>query len=293
MTVVEFLRDIGKHFSMTPLVQRDYIAKRIGEGGAGITYTEFSYTLLQGYDFLKLHEDYGVTLQLSGSDQWGNCLSGVDLVRRVKGVEAHAYTCPLIINKATGKKFGKSEDGAVWLDAEKTSPTQMYQFWINVDDEGVEDYLKVYTELDKEEVDKVMHHHKEAPQMRTAQTRLAQEVTALVHGQEEMKRAEKVTELLVGKAHISDAGAAALAIMRQEQPNAQTTTTGSIIDALVGSGLAASNTEARRLLAGNAVSVNNQKVTRETFVAEDFVNGHLLLRKGKKFKDTALIELQN
>jgi tyrosyl-tRNA synthetase len=179
------------------------------------------------------------------------------------------------------------------LDAEKTSPTQRYQFWINVDDEGVEDYLKVYTELDKEEVDKVMHHHKEAPQMRTAQTRLAQEVTALVHGQEEMKRAEKVTELLVGKAHISDAGAAALAIMRQEQPNAQTTTTGSIIDALVGSGLAASNTEARRLLAGNAVSVNNQKVTRETFVAEDFVNGHLLLRKGKKFKDTALIELQN
>jgi tyrosyl-tRNA synthetase len=293
MTVVEYLRDIGKNFSMTPLVQRDYIAKRIGEGGAGITYTELSYTLLQGYDFLKLYEDYGVTLQVSGSDQWGNMISGVDLIRRVKGAEVHAFSCPLVINKATGKKFGKSEDGAVWLNAKKTSPTQMYQFWINVDDEGVEDYLKIYTELDKEEVDKVMHHHKEAPQIRTAQTRLAQEVTALVHGQEEMKRAEKVTELLVGKAHISDAGAAALAVMRSEQPNAVTTATGSIISALVDSGLVTSNTEARRLLTANAISVNNQKISRESFVAEDFVNGHLLLRKGKKFKDTALVELNS
>ncbi len=291
MTVVEYLRDVGKHFSMTPLVQRDYIAKRIGEDGAGITYTEFSYTLLQGYDFLKLYDDHGVALQLSGADQWGNCLSGIDLVRRVRGVEVNAYTCPLIINKATGKKFGKSEEGAVWLNAEKTSPTQMYQFWINVDDEGVEEYLKIYTELDKEEIDKVMHHHKEAPQMRTAQTRLAQEVTALVHGHEEMKRAEKVTELLVGKATLSDAGAAALAVMRHEQPNALTTVNGSVVEVLVSSGLAGSNTEARRLLAGNAISLNNQKITRENFEAADFVNGHLLLRKGKKFKDTALVEL--
>lgn len=291
MSVVEYLRDVGKHFSMTPLVQRDYIAKRIGEDGVGITYTEFSYTLLQGYDFLKLYDDHGVTLQLSGADQWGNCLSGVDLVRRVRSTEVNAYTCPLIINKATGKKFGKSEEGAVWLDATKTSPTQMYQFWINCDDEGVEDYLKIFTELDKEEVDKVMHHHKEAPQVRTAQTRLAQEVTALVHGQEEMKRAEKVTELLTGKAPLSDAGAAALAVMRQEQPSVTTTETGSIAEALVGSGLAASNSEARRLLAGNAISVNNQKVSRENFEADDFVNGHLLLRKGKRFKDSALVEL--
>lgn len=291
MTVVEYLRDVGKHFSMTPLVQRDYIAKRIGEDGAGITYTEFSYTLLQGYDFLKLYDDHGVTLQLSGADQWGNCLSGVDLVRRVRSTEVNAYTCPLIINKATGKKFGKSEEGAVWLDATKTSPTQMYQFWINCDDEGVEDYLKIFTELDKDEIDKVMHHHKEAPQIRTAQTRLAQEVTGLVHGHEEMKRAEKVTELLTGKAPLSDAGAAALAVMRQEQPSVTTTETGSIAEALVGSGLASSNTEARRLLAGNAISINNQKVSRDNFEAEDFINGHILLRKGKRFKDSALVEL--
>jgi tyrosyl-tRNA synthetase len=291
MNVVEFLRDVGKYFSMTPLVQRDYIAKRIGEGGAGITYTEFSYTLLQGYDFLRLFEDQQVTMQLSGADQWGNILSGVDLIRRVKSFEVHGYTCPLIINKATGKKFGKSEEGAVWLDPTKTSPTQFYQFWINVDDGGVEDYLKIFTELDKTEIDKVMHHHKEAPQVRTAQTRLAQEVTALVHGREEMKRAEKVTEVLVGKATLEDVGAATLAVMRKEQPSVISTASGSIVEALVNSGLATSNTDARRQLSSNAVSVNNQKVSRENFEATDFINGHLLLRKGKKFKDTALVEL--
>lgn len=291
MNVIEFMRDVGKHFSMTPLVQRDYIAKRLGDGGAGITYTEFSYTLLQGYDFLRLYEDHQVTLQLAGSDQWGNALSGVDLVRRVKGAEVHAYTCPLIINKATGKKFGKSEEGAVWLDPDKTSPTQFYQFWINVDDEGAEDYLKVFTELSKEDVDKIMHHHKEAPQIRTAQTRLAQEITQLVHGEAEMKQAEKVTELLVGKVPLSEAGAATLGVMRKEQPSSLTTATGSIIDTLVATGLASSNTEARRLLTGNGVAINSQKVTRQNFEAGDFINGHLLLRKGKKFKDTALVEL--
>lgn len=291
MNVIEFMRDVGKHFSMTPLVQRDYIAKRLGADGAGITYTEFSYTLLQGYDFLRLYEDHQVTLQLAGSDQWGNALSGVDLVRRVKGVETHAYTCPLIINKATGKKFGKSEEGAVWLDPTKTSPTQFYQFWMNTDDEGAEGYLKVFTELSKEEIDKIMHHHKEAPQIRTAQTRLAQEVTQLVHGEAEMKQAEKVTELLVGKVPLTEAGAATLAVMRKEQPSSLTTATASIIDTLVATGLATSNTEARRLLTGNAVTINNQKVSRENFEATDFVNGHLLLRKGKKFKDTALVEL--
>jgi len=291
MNVIEFMRDVGKHFSMTPLVQRDYIAKRLGAGGAGITYTEFSYTLLQGYDFLRLYEDHQVTLQLAGSDQWGNALSGVDLVRRVKGVETHAYTCPLIINKATGKKFGKSEEGAVWLDPAKTSPTQFYQFWMNTDDEGAEGYLKVFTELTKEDVDKIMHHHKEAPQIRTAQTRLAQEVTQLVHGEAEMKQAEKVTELLVGKVPLTEAGAATLAVMRKEQPSCLTTATASIVDTLVETGLASSNTEARRLLSGNAVTINNQKVSRENFEAADFVNGHLLLRKGKKFKDTALVEL--
>src|SRR5256885_1019829 len=156
LTVIDFLRDIGKHFSMTPLVQRDYIAKRLGEGGSGISYTEFSYTLLQGMDYLHLFDKYGVTLQLGGSDQWGNCLSGVELVRKVRGAEAHVITLPLIINKSTGKKFGKSEAGAIWLDAEKTAPYQFYQFWLNADDESAERYLKIFTELDKPKIEQVM-----------------------------------------------------------------------------------------------------------------------------------------
>jgi len=293
MGYLEFLRNVGKQYSMTELLQRDFIASRIGDGGSGISYAEFSYSLIQGYDYWHLYKKHDVCLQLGGSDQWGNMLSGVPLIRKKENVEVHALSMPLVINKATGKKFGKSEDGAIWLDPTKTSPTQFYQFWINAEDDSVEDYLKVYTELDKEDIDKLMHHHKEAPQMRTAQTRLAQEVTKLVHGQEDMKRAEKVTELLTGKAHLSDAGAATLAIMRQEQPSLVTTTTGSVVEALVSSGLASSNTEARRLLAGNAVTINSVKVTREAFEAADFVNGHLLLRKGKKFKDSALVELKS
>ena len=171
MNVIEFLRDIGKYFSMTPLVQRDYIAKRIGDGGAGISYAEFSYTILQGMDFLHLFDKYGCTLQLGGSDQWGNCLSGVELIRRARGQEAHVITLPLVINKATGKKFGKSEAGAVWLDPERTTPTQFYQFWINSDDEGVEGYLKIFTELDKQTVEDVMNRHKADPKERIAQIR--------------------------------------------------------------------------------------------------------------------------
>lgn len=291
LTVLDFLRDVGKHFSMTPLVQRDYIAKRIGEGGSGITYTEFSYTLLQGYDYLCLNRDHGVTLQLAGSDQWGNALSGVELVRLVTGKEVHVLTCPLIINQATGKKFGKSEDGAIWLDPAKTSPTQFYQFWVNADDAGVESYLKIFTELDKEQITKLLHHHKQAPQQRTAQIALAREVTVLVHGYDEAKRAEDVTQYLIGKADIAEASASELAVMRKEQPSGHSTHTGSIIGALVGTGLASSNTEARRLLKENAVAINGQKVSRENFVTDDWQRGRLLLRKGKKFKDTALIEV--
>lgn len=291
MTVLDFLRDTGKHFSMTPLVQRDYIAKRLGEGGSGITYTEFSYTLLQGYDFLRLFQDRGINLQLAGSDQWGNALSGVELVRRVAGKEVHALTCPLIINQATGKKFGKSEDGAIWLDAEKTSPTQFYQFWINADDAGVEGYLKIFTDLDKDEIERIMHHHKQGPQHRTAQTQLAQHVTKLVHGPTETKQAEAVTEYLVGKAEIGIASAGELSVMRKEQPSGHSSASGSVVEALVSSGLASSNTEARRLISGNAISVNNQKLSRDKFEPGDFQHGRLLLRKGKKFKDTALIEL--
>ena len=291
MTVIEFLRDIGKHFSMTPLVQRDYIATRMGEGGAGISYTEFSYTLLQGYDFLHLNKEHGVNLQLAGSDQWGNSISGVDLVRRVAGEEVHIMTLPLVINKATGKKFGKSEEGAVWLDPKKTSPTQFYQFWINADDEGAEGYLKIFTELQKDEVDAIMARHRENPRERHAQTRLAQEITKLVHGETELAIAESVTEVLTARKQPSDLNEQALEAMRQEIPNKKVRADAEIINILVESGLASSRTEARRLVQDNAISVNGQKTTKDRLEPDDFANGGVLIRKGKAFKDSAFVEL--
>lgn len=287
---LEFLRDAGKHFSMTELIQRDYIANRIGEGGGGISYAEFSYSLIQGYDYWYLFKNHDVELQIGGSDQWGNMLSGAPLIRKKEGKEVHAFSMPLVIDKTTGKKFGKSEAGAVWLDPARTSPTQMYQFWINSDDEAVEDYLKIYTMLVKDEIESVIEQHRLKPSERVAQSRLALEVTQLVHGAEAAENAQTATGLLTGIVAIDEADDASLAILRQEQPSLNLTEGSSVVDALVSSGLAVSNSEARRLLRANAVSVNGQKVSREVFEAGDFRNGRLLLRKGKKFKDTALVE---
>ncbi len=292
LTLISFLRDIGKHFSMTPLVQRDFIARRMGEEGSGISYTEFSYTLLQGMDFLHLFDNNGVTLQVGSSDQWGNCLSGVDLIRRARNADTHVFTHPLIINKATGKKFGKSEAGAVWLDPAKTSPTEFYQFWINADDEGVEAYLKVYTELDQPTVEEIMRKHRENPRQREAQKRLAREVTRLVHGETELKTAETVTEILTGNRPVSELDKASLESMRREVPSVEAAAGDDIVDVLAHSGLAASKSDARRLLQGNAIWVNGEKVRDEKLEASDFHNGRLIIRKGKAFKDSALVELK-
>ncbi len=290
MHYLDFLRDVGKHVPMRQMLAREFVQTRLGEDGSGISYAEFSYVLIQAYDFLRLHQDHGVTLQLSGSDQWGNCIAGVDLIRRKTGGEANVYAAPLVVNKTTGQKFGKTEDGAVWLDAAKTTPTQFYQFWINTDDEGVEDYLKIYTELPKEEIDKIMAAHREQPQERVAQVHLAHELTRLVHGQDAMDRSENVTFILNGK--INAGNATNLEDVRREIPNVHVSETGSIVDALVQSGLASSNTEARRFLSENAIAINGQKVNRENFEAGDFQNGRLLLRRGKAFKDSALVELK-
>ena len=183
--LLDFLRDVGKKFSMTPLIQRDYIASRLGE--AGISYAEFSYTLLQGYDYLRLYEDYGCNLQLGGSDQWGNCLSGIDLIRRQHGQNVDAMTIPLIINKATGKKFGKSEAQTIFLDAEMTHPSDFYQFWLNTADEDVIDYLKIFTTLSKAEIEKLEQKHLQAPPQRLAQRELAGASCHLVHGEDNLK----------------------------------------------------------------------------------------------------------
>lgn len=291
ISFLEFLRDAGKHYSMTELVQRDYIADRMGENGNGISYAEFSYTLIQGYDFWHLFKTHDVVLQIGGSDQWGNMLSGAPLIRKKEQKEAHAMSMPLVINKATGKKFGKSEDGAVWLDAARTTPTQFYQFWINTDDEGAEDYLKVYTDLTKSEVDELMTSHRANPRERLAQKRLAQEVTRLLHGEQSLAIAQEVTDYLTAKKSVGEASTDALEALAKEIPAAQAKVGDEVTELLVQTGLAASKSEARRLLAGNAIAINGVKVTKDEFTADNFDNGRLLLRKGKAFKDSALITL--
>ncbi len=278
MTVIEYLRDIGKHYSMTPLVQRDYIASRIGEDGGGISYAEFSYTILQGLDYLHLFDKYGVTLQLGGSDQWGNCLSGVDLIRRARGEEVHVMTLPLIINKATGKKFGKSEDGAIWLNPDKTSVFKFYQFWLNVDDEGVEGYLKVYTALSKEQIDYVMTEFGRDKQGRAAQKLLADEVTKIVHGEKAAQTAKKISEVLFGDKNFLDLSNDEKKDLSAELTNVKAKD--SLAHTIVSAGLASSNSEANRLIASGAISVNGKKC-HEGSKHSEFEKGLNLLRRGK------------
>jgi tyrosyl-tRNA synthetase len=292
LTVIDFLRDYGKHFSMTTLVQRDFVARRLGVNSAGISYAEFSYSILQGVDYLHLYKEKGATLQIGGSDQWGNILSGVDLVRKVHGKDVHALTLPLVINQATGKKFGKTEEGAVWLDPDKTSPFQFYQFWINVDDYGADDYLKIYTELSKDEIEAVMHQFKQNPAARVAQKKLAYEVTKIVHGKEAADRQQHITEVLFSGQGIEELDEAELATIRKEFPNLTVPPGMSIIEVLVSSGLAGSNSEARRLKESGAVYINNQKVDSDHLESAHFQSKRMLIRRGKAFKDSALIEME-
>lgn len=202
LNLMEFLRDVGKHFTVNEMIRRDSVRPRIESPEQSISYTEFSYMLLQAYDYQHLSETKGCTLQVGASDQWGNIVSGVDLIRRKSGNEAHAFCWPLLVNKSTGKKFGKSEGGAVWLDASKTSPFELYQFWFNMSDEDVEEYLLKMTLVSKEEINAVMIEQKGNPGARPAQKKLAYAVTALVHGEDEAKKAQKfenVPAILPGK----------------------------------------------------------------------------------------------
>lgn len=291
MSVLDFLRNIGKHFSMTPLVQRDYIAKRIGEDGSGISYTEFSYTLLQGMDYLHLYDTYGCTLQLGGSDQWGNCLSGVELIRKARGETVHVITLPLIINKTTGKKFGKSEEGAVWLDANKTSVYQFYQFWLNVDDEGVEDYLKIYTELSKDHVEKTMATFHQNPGERHAQKTLAFEVTKIVHGDENAHAAVAVTDMLFGNKNASELSPTEVTMLTHELTVIDGVPGTSLIECLVAAHLVESKSDARRLLDQGAIKLNGEKQSVDAVLTANHgvLHSHALLQRGKN--SFALIKL--
>ncbi|MGC1176447.1 MAG: tyrosine--tRNA ligase [Candidatus Saccharimonadales bacterium] len=287
---LDFLREVGKHVPMRQMLGRDFVQSRLGEGGSGISYAEFSYVLIQAYDFLRLYQEKSVRLQLCGSDQWGNSIAGVDLIRRAAGGEAHVFSTPLIVNKATGQKFGKSEAGAIWLGAHKTTPYQFYQFWLNVDDDGVESYLKVFTELDKPAIEEIMITFNEQRGNRHAQKTLAYEVTKLVHGQEQADKQVRIAEAIATQ-DLSSLSDTEIATLRQEITTLKVQKDASIVDVLVDTQLAASKTEAHRLLEGNAISINGQKITRAHFEADDFQAGRLLLRRGKAFKDSALIEL--
>jgi len=274
MGYLDFLRNVGKHLSMTQLLDRDFIKSRIGEGGRGISYAEFSYSLIQGYDFLHLFREKGATLQVSGADQWGNCISGVEIIRKLEGKPAHVWTAPLVMNTATGKKFGKTEDGAVWLDEDLTSVYKFYQFWLNVDDAGVGQYLKIYTLLSEEEIERLIAVTQENPSAREAQKVLAREITLLVHGETRLAAVQKVTRVLFGETQVAELTDDELVLLAAEIPTVAKNE--QLSAALVAAGLAASTGEARRLIASNGVSINGVKAT------EDVVLGKTsLIKKGK------------
>jgi len=293
LTYLDFLRDIGKQYAMSELMQRDFVTARMREDGPGISYAEFSYSLIQGYDFWHLYKTFGVEMQIGGSDQWGNMLSGVPLIRKKENVEVQAMSIPLVINRATGKKFGKSESGAVWLDPAKTSPLQFYQFWINTDDEGLETYLKVYTELDKSAIEQAVAEHLQDPSARKGQKLLAFEVTKLVHGEDKTKKAEQATEVITGSRSIADLEPSILDEVKNNLVSQKVKLPFKISDSLVSTGLTSSKSEAHRLIESKAIYINGQTIDRDEFSFEDFITGVLLLRRGKAYKDTALIELEN
>lgn len=281
--LVDFLRDIGKHFTVNELMKKDAIATRLSSE-VGLSYTEFAYPLLQAFDYLELHRRYGCNLQVGGSDQWGNIVAGVDLVRRVEGQKVYALTQALVIDKATGKKFGKSEGNAVWLDAEKTSPYQFYQFWLNVSDDSVVDFLKRFTFLSLEEIAGVEQDFMRNPGDRLAQKRLAYEVTAFVHGKEVVDNVVVVSEILFGDRSVDEITTEVKDLLLTNAPTTNIQSGTTVLDVLVESGLASSKREARMFIESGAVLVNDEKVTSTDMLLDDSlsVQGLVFLRRGKK-----------
>jgi tyrosyl-tRNA synthetase len=280
LKAVEFMRDVGKHFTVNYMLAKDSVQSRI-EGG--ISFTEFSYMLLQAYDFLELNRREGVTLQIGGSDQWGNITAGLELIRRVEGKTAHALTMPLVTT-ASGSKFGKTEAGAVWLDPARTSPYRFYQYWINVDDRDAGKYLRLFTLLSRQEIEELDKLTASAPEKREAQQALARDVTARVHGKEAARVAEEVSGVLFGKADPTSLTEPVLRAMSEEVPFAEAAETPGLLDALVTLKLAASKSAARRLVEQGGVTLNGQRVTADTDLTstKPLAGGYLLLRKGAR-----------
>lgn len=271
VTFLDFLRDIGKYINVNYMLNKDIISRRLD---TGITYAEFSYTLLQGFDFLHLFRNNNCVLQAAGSDQWGNITTGIELIRKIENKTAYGFTMPLILD-STGKKFGKSEGNALWLDKEKTSPYQIYQYLINSDDSKVVEYLKVFTFLSIEEIENLAKSVKEEPEKRLAQKALAFEVVKDLHGEEEAIKARKISEEVFSKGYSSE-GMPSMDVVLSENMN--------ILDLLVSANIAPSKSEARRLVIGKGISINSEKQTNpDLLITEDLFNDNsLVISKGKK-----------
>lgn len=292
---IDFARDVGKRITVNYMMAKDSVKKRLSaDSGAGMSFTEFTYQLIQGYDFYYLYKTYNCLLQMGGSDQWGNITTGTELIRRMSDDSAKAYalTCPLI-TKADGSKFGKTEGGNVWLDPEKTSPYKFYQFWLNTSDEDAEKYIRIFTFLDRETIDGLVTEHREAPHTRVLQKRLAEETTIFIHGREELEKAIKASEILFGKSSSEDLKSLDEktfldvfdGVPQAQIPSSEITEGLDIIAALSErSGFLKSNGEARRALKENSISVNKEKVKEgHTITAEDLINNKfILLQRGKK-----------
>lgn len=290
LTVIEFLRDIGKHFSVNAMIVRDSVRTRLEQREHGISYTEFSYILLQAYDFLALYDRYGCRVQFGGSDQWGNIVSGCDLIRRKRGVSAYGFTMPLV-TKADGTKFGKTEQGTVWLDPELTSPYEFYQFWLNVDDRDAGRYLRYFTFLPLDEIAALEARIESAPQERAAQRVLAEEVTTLVHGAEACARARQTTAVLFGDGDLRALSGQALreafaGAPKTEIPASLLGTPEAELPALLArTGLFPSRGQARKLLGGGGVRLNGVPIRDPEYrvtAADVLEGGYVVLRRGKK-----------
>ncbi|MFC8450534.1 tyrosine--tRNA ligase [Kitasatospora sp. NPDC057223] len=290
MSAISLLRDVGKYFRVNNMIAKEAVARRLNSD-AGISYTEFSYQILQGMDYLELNRRYGCALQTGGSDQWGNLTAGTDLIRKAEGKSVHALATPLIV-KADGTKFGKTESGTVWLDPELTTPYAFYQFWLNADDRDVPTFLRIFSFRSKEEVEELERESAERPAARLAQRALAEELTTLVHGAEQYERAVAASKALFGQGDLADLEAPTLAAALAEVPRAEITELLPIVDLLVATGLSASRSAARRTVKEGGAYLNNTKVTDEeaTPVAEDLLHGRwLVLRRGKR--NLAAVEL--
>ena len=298
---LDFIRDVGKHLTVNYMMAKDSVKKRLDpEAKEGMSFTEFTYQLVQGYDFLHLYQHHDCTLQMGGSDQWGNITTGTELIRRIGNGKGYALTCPLI-TKADGTKFGKTESGNVWLDAERTSPYRFYQYWLNVSDEDAGKYIKIFTFLSRQEIEQLVSEHQDAPHLRILQKRLAEEITVMVHSQEDLANAKQASNILFGKSTSEDLKKlnektfleVFEGVPQAEIPKSELENGLDMIAALADrTNFLPSNSEARRALKQNAISVNKEKAGEDySITASDLINDKfVLLQKGKKNYFVLIIE---